>query len=60
LFTLKHAYQRWLYPGILAGGLSCALAAGPLGSLPLAMIYHWAGNFLLNTVFLALATMGVA
>jgi membrane protease YdiL (CAAX protease family) len=59
LFTLKHVYQRWLYPGILVGGLSFAFAAGPLGSLPLAMIYHWAGNFLLNMVFLVMTAMGV-
>lgn len=59
LFTLKHAYQRWMYPGILIGGLAFAFAAGPLGSLPLAMIYHWAGNFLINIVFLLLTVMGV-
>jgi membrane protease YdiL (CAAX protease family) len=59
LFTLKHAYQRWLYPGILVGGLCFAFAAGPLGSLPLAMAYHWVGNFLFQMVFLTRAAMGV-
>ena len=59
LFTLKHVYQRWLYPGILVGGLAFAFAAGPLGSLPLAMIYHWTGNFLLNLVFMILAVLGI-
>jgi membrane protease YdiL (CAAX protease family) len=59
LFTLKHVYQRWLYPGILVGGLSFAFAAGPLGSLPLAMIYHWVGNFLFTMVYLIMAAMGV-
>jgi membrane protease YdiL (CAAX protease family) len=59
LFTLKHIYQRWLYPGILVGGLCFAFAAGPLGSLPLAMAYHWVGNFLFQMVFLTLAAMGV-
>jgi len=59
LFTLKHVYQRWLYPGLLVGGLGFAFAAGPLGSLPLAMVYHWAGNFLFNLVFLVLAAFGV-
>ena len=59
LFTLKHAYQRWLYPGILVGGLSFAYAAGPLASLPLAMTYHWIGNFLFSIVFLVLAAAGV-
>jgi membrane protease YdiL (CAAX protease family) len=59
LFTLKHVYQRWLYPGIFIGGLAFAFAAGPLGSLPLAMIYHWAGNFLINLVFLTMAALGM-
>ncbi len=59
LFTLKHIYQRWLFPGILIGGLSFAFAAGPLGSLPLAMVYHWGGNFLFQIVFLAIAALGI-
>ena len=59
LFTLKHVYQRWLYPGILIGGLSFAFAAGPLGSLPLAMVFHWVGNFLFNLVFLFMAALGL-
>ena len=58
LFTLKHVYQRWLYPAVLIGGLSFAFAAGPLGSLPLAMVYHWVGNFLFNLIFLFLAALG--
>lgn len=58
-FTLKHAYQRWLFPGILVGGLGFAFAAGPLGSLPLAMVYHWVGNFLFPMVFLIMATLGI-
>jgi membrane protease YdiL (CAAX protease family) len=59
LFTLKHIYQRWLYPGILVGGLSFAFAAGPLGSLPLAMVFHWIGNFLFQLVFLVQAAFGL-
>lgn len=59
LFTLKHIYQRWLYPGILVGGLSFAFAFGPLGSLPLAMVFHWVGNFLFNLIFLIMAVLGV-
>jgi membrane protease YdiL (CAAX protease family) len=59
LFTLKHIYQRWLYPGILIGGLCYAFAAGPLGSLPLAMVYHWVGNFLFQMVFLITAALGL-
>lgn len=58
LFTLKHVYQRWLYPGILIGGLGFAFAAGPLGSLPLAMVFHWLGNFLFSTVLLVMALFG--
>jgi len=59
LFTLKHVYQRWLYPGILVGGLGFAFAFGPLGSLPLAMIFHWIGNFLFSMVFLVMAAFGL-
>jgi membrane protease YdiL (CAAX protease family) len=59
LFTLKHVYQRWLYPGILVGGLSFAFAFGPLGSLPLAMLFHWIGNFLFQMVFLVMTALGV-
>ena len=60
LFTLKHIYQRWMFPGILVGGLGFAFAAGPLGSLPLAMVYHWVGNFLFNLIFLFMAALGVS
>lgn len=59
LFTLKHVYQRWMYPGILVGALAFAFAAGPLGSLPLAMAFHWIGNFLFQMVFLVMAALGV-
>jgi len=58
LFTLKHAYQRWLYPGIFIGALVFSFAAGPLGSLPVAMIYHWLGNFMFQMVFLVKAVLG--
>lgn len=59
LFTLKHVYQRWMFPGILVGGLGFAFAAGPLGSLPLAMVFHWLGNFLFNMIFLIRAALGL-
>jgi membrane protease YdiL (CAAX protease family) len=59
LFTLKHVYQRWLFPGILISGLGFAFAFGPLGSLPLAMIFHWIGNFLFQMVFLVIAAFGL-
>jgi membrane protease YdiL (CAAX protease family) len=52
LFTLKHVYQRWLYPGIAVAGLSFAFMAGPVGSLPLAMVSHWLGNFLMPMILL--------
>lgn len=58
-FTLKHVYQRWLFPGIFVGGLTFAFVAGPLGSLPLAMAYHWIGNFLLQMGFLVTAVLGL-
>ncbi len=59
LFTLKHVYQRWLYPEILAGALAFAFAAGPMGSLPVAMVYHWVGNFLIQMVFIVKAAAGL-
>ena len=59
LFTLKHVYQRWLYPAILVSGLGFAFTFGPLGSLPLAMIFHWFGNFLIAMVFLVMAALGM-
>jgi membrane protease YdiL (CAAX protease family) len=57
-FTLKHLYQRWLYPGILVAGLAIGFAFGPLGSLPLAMVFHWIGNFLLAMIMLIMAALG--
>jgi membrane protease YdiL (CAAX protease family) len=59
LFTLKHVYQRWLFPAIAIGGLAFAFAGGPLRSLPLAMAYHWIGNALMATVFHVMALVGV-
>jgi membrane protease YdiL (CAAX protease family) len=59
LFTLKHVYQRWLYPAILVGGLGFAFVFGPLGSLPLAMLFHWIGNFLIVSIFLVMAALGM-
>jgi membrane protease YdiL (CAAX protease family) len=58
-FTLKHVYQRWLFPGILVGGLGFAFTFGLLGSLPLAMVFHWIGNFLFQMVFLVMAALGL-
>ena len=57
-FCMKHYYQRWIYPGILAGSLCFAFAAGPMGSLLLAMIFHWIGNFMFPFVQLIPAVFG--
>jgi membrane protease YdiL (CAAX protease family) len=59
-FALKHLYQRWLYPGLLIPGLAMAFLFGPLGSLPLAMIFHWIGNFLFITIMLIMTAFGAA
>jgi membrane protease YdiL (CAAX protease family) len=45
-FMLKHGYFRWNFPGLLPAALAFSFAFGPLGSLPIAMIYHYLGNFL--------------
>lgn len=58
LFTFKHLYQRWLFPSIVAGGLGFAFVAGPMGSLPLAMLFHWVGNYLFATLALIPAVFG--
>jgi len=50
LFTLKHAYFRWNFPAIWTAGPGLAFVFGPLGSLPLAMIFHWLANDLLNLI----------
>ncbi len=50
LFALKHIYQRWVYIGILPGALACAVLGGPIGSVYLSMIAHWAGNFLMGVI----------
>lgn len=58
LFTLKHVYQRWLYPGVFVAGMSFAFLAGPVGSLPVAMIAHWLGNYVIPVVLLAKEVLG--
>lgn len=50
LFTLKHIYQRWVFIGILPGALAFAFLGGPIGSVYLSMIAHWAGNFLIGVI----------
>ena len=46
-FTLKHGYQSWTFARIWSIGPALALVAGPLGSLPLSMLLHYVGNFML-------------
>jgi membrane protease YdiL (CAAX protease family) len=58
-FALKHIYQRWLYPALLIPGLAFAFVGGPVGSLWLAMIFHWIGNFLMAMVLLIGAVFGI-
>ena len=43
----------------MVGGLGFAFAFGVLGSLPLAMIFHWIGNFLFQMIFLVMAAFGL-
>ena len=50
LFALKHIYQRWIYLGILPSALAFAFLGGPIGSVYLSMIAHWAGNFLIGVI----------
>ena len=50
LFTLKHIYQRWVFIGILPGALAFAFLGGPIGSVYLSMIAHWAGNYLIGVI----------
>ena len=47
------------FPGILVGGLAFGFVAGPLGSLPLAMAFHWIGNFLIVLFMLIAAAFGL-
>ena len=51
LFTLKHVYQRWaVWPSGFVTDLAFSLVAGPVGSVWLAMILHWAGNYLFGLI----------
>jgi membrane protease YdiL (CAAX protease family) len=44
LFAFKHGGLSWVIPGILPVSLGLACYAGPLGSLPLAILVHWLGK----------------
>lgn len=48
LFQLKHVYQRWTWGAGILNSLAFALLGGPVGSVPLAMLLHWAGSWLLG------------
>jgi membrane protease YdiL (CAAX protease family) len=51
LFTLKHVYQRWaVWPSGFVTDLGFALLGGPVGSVWLAMILHWVGNYLFGLI----------
>jgi uncharacterized protein len=50
LFELKHVYQRWTWGAGVFNSLAFALLGGPVGSVPLAMLLHWAGSFLLGLI----------
>jgi len=45
-FGLKHLYFWWRVPYLVPVGLALAFLYGPMGSLPLALFFHWLGNIL--------------
>jgi membrane protease YdiL (CAAX protease family) len=45
-FGLKHLYFWWRVPYLVPVGLALAFLYGPMGSLPLALFFHWLGNAL--------------
>lgn len=57
---LTHIYQPFLLPSAFVGGLGFAFCASVLGSLPLAMLVHWLGNFFIALLLLAAAVFGLA
>jgi membrane protease YdiL (CAAX protease family) len=50
LFELKHVYQRWEWGSGVFSSLSFALLGGPVGSVPLAMLLHYAGGNLIGLI----------
>ena len=50
LFELKHVYQRWTWGAGPFNSLAFALLGGPVGSVWLAMLLHWAGSWLLGLI----------
>jgi membrane protease YdiL (CAAX protease family) len=45
-FGLKHLYFWWRVPYLIPVGVALGFLYGPMGSLPLAMFFHWLGNTL--------------
>jgi membrane protease YdiL (CAAX protease family) len=45
-FGLKHLYFWWRVPYLVPVGWALAFLYGPMGSLPLALFFHWLGNTL--------------
>jgi membrane protease YdiL (CAAX protease family) len=45
-FGLKHLYFWWRVPYLVPVGLALGFVYGPMGSLPLALFFHWLGNTL--------------
>jgi membrane protease YdiL (CAAX protease family) len=58
LFALKHFYQRWIYIGLLPGGLALAFVGGPIGSVYLSTVGHWIANYALLLVLSIPAIFG--
>jgi membrane protease YdiL (CAAX protease family) len=45
-FGLKHPYSWWRVPYLVPVGWALDFLYGPMGSLPLAIFFHWLGNTL--------------
>jgi membrane protease YdiL (CAAX protease family) len=45
-FGLKHLYFWWRVPYLIPAGIAFGFIYGPMGSLPLAILFHWLGNAL--------------
>jgi hypothetical protein len=45
-FGLKHLYFWWRVPYLVPVGMALGFLYGPMGSLPLALFFHWLGNTL--------------
>ena len=45
-FGLKHLYFWWRVPFLIPVGVAFGFVYSPMGSLPLAIFFHWLGNVL--------------